>query len=144
MRQLGYFFALALVATLLLAPGASAQQMMDENQMTDDNQMVNGGRMDNNMMASPSASASATPSARAMGSTSATAMGSTSATATASATTTAAPSHHGGSVSSASAALGGELPKTGGVPLVPWASIGILALLVESGLVAARVVRRGS
>ena len=127
MRQLRYFVTLTLVATLVLASGASAQQMNDE-QMTDD------GRMENNMMASPSASTSATPSATAMVSTSA----------TASATTSATRSHHGGGGSSASAAFGGQLPRTGGVPLVPWVSMGILALLIGSGLVAARVGRRST
>jgi len=129
MRQLRYVVTLTLVATLVLAPGVSAQQMNDE-QMTDD------GRMDNNMMASPSASASVTPSA--------TAMASTSATTTASATTSATRSHHGGSGSSASAAVGSQLPRTGGVPLVSWVSMGILALLIGSGLAAARVGRRST
>jgi hypothetical protein len=127
MKQLRYFLALTLVATLVLAPGAAAQQMNDD-------QLMDDGRMDNNMMASPSASASATPSA--------TAMASTSATATASATSSAASMVAESDGSSASAAVGGQLPTTGGVPLVPWVSMGILALLIGSGLVAARLGSR--
>jgi cobalamin biosynthesis Mg chelatase CobN len=92
--------------------------------------------MSGNMMASPSASASASASATA----------STSASASPSATTTpsAPPSHHhGGGVSSASAAVGGRLPSTGGVPWVSsLVSVGALVLLVGFGLVAARLLRR--
>jgi hypothetical protein len=122
MRRLVYLAALALVATLVLAPGVTAQQM------NDDQMMDNGRMMDDHMMASPSPSASATPSATAA---------STSATATASAPR----SHHGVGGRSASAALGGRLPRTGGVPLVSLVSVGALALLTGSGLVAARMLR---
>ena len=131
MRRLVYMAALALVATLVLAPGATAQQMNGEHMMP------NGQMMDDNMMASPSASAGASTSATA----------SPSATPTASATLTAsAPRshhHHGGGSSSASAALGGQLPSTGGVPLVSLMSVGALALLLGLGLAAARLSRRG-
>jgi hypothetical protein len=123
MRRLVYLAALALVATLVLAPGVTAQQMNDD-QMMDNGRMMDDGRM----MASPSPSASATPSATAA---------STSATATASAPR----SHHGVGGRSASAALGGRLPRTGGVPLVSLVSVGALALLTGSGLVAARMLR---
>ena len=62
MRRLVYMAALALVAMVVLAPGAIAQQMngehmMPNGQMMDDSQMMGAN---NNMMASPSASASAT------------------------------------------------------------------------------------
>ena len=120
MRRLVYMAALALVATLGVAPGATAQQMNDDHMM-DDGQM-----MDANMMASPSASASASPSA----------------SATASATASAPRGHHGGGGSSASAAVGSRLPSTGGVPLVSLVSVGALVLLVGFGLAAARLLRR--
>jgi cobalamin biosynthesis Mg chelatase CobN len=156
MRRLLYIAALALMAILVLAPGAMAQQMnhqhmMPNGQMMDDNMMAspsasasatpsatnNGSTMSGNMMASPSASASASPSATA----------STSASASPSATTTAASAprshHHGGGVSSASAAVGGRLPSTGGLPWVSsLVSVGALALLGGFGFVAARLLRR--
>jgi hypothetical protein len=127
MRQLGYLAALTLVAMLVFAPIATAQQM------NNDQMMDNGRMMDDDMMVSPSASASATPSATA--STSATTTASTSAT------TSAARDDHGSGSSSASAAVGGKLPGTGGIPLV---SLGALALLLGSGLVAARLLRRST
>ena len=120
MRRLVYMAALALVATLGVAPGATAQQMNDDHMM-DDGQM-----MDANMMASPSASASA----------------SSSASATPTATASAPRGHHGGGGSSASAAVGSRLPSTGGVPLVSLVSVGALVLLVGFGLAAARLLRR--
>jgi len=122
MKRLVYMLALALVAVLVLAPGAMAQQMngqhmMPNGQMMDDSQMTNG-----NMMASPSASASATPSATANGR----AMG-------------------GNMMASPSAsAAGGLLPNTGGVPLVWLVSVGALALIVGAGLVALRLSRRST
>lgn len=106
MRQLGYLAALTLVAMLVFAPIATAQQMNNDDRMV-----------------SPSASASATPSA----------------SASTSAMTSAARDDHGSGSSSASAAVGGKLPGTGGTPLV---SLGALALLLGSGLVAARLLRR--
>ena len=127
MRQLGGLAALTLVAMLVFAPIATAQQMNND-------QMMDLGRMmDDDMMVSPSASASATPSATA--STSATTTASTSAT------TSAGRDEHGSGSSSASAAVGGKLPGTGGIPLV---SLGALALLLGSGLVAARLLRRST
>jgi hypothetical protein len=119
MRQLGYLAALTLVAMLVFAPIATAQQM------NNDQVMDNGRMMDDDMMVSPSASASATPSA----------------TASTSATTSAVRDDHGSGSSSASAAVGGKLPGTGGIPLV---SLGALALLLGSGLVAARLLRRST
>jgi hypothetical protein len=127
MRQLGGLAALTLVAMLVFAPIARAQQM------NNDQMMDNGRMMDDDMMVSPSASASTTPSASA--STSATTTASTSAT------TSAARDDHGSGSSSASAAVGGKLPGTGGIPLV---SLGALALLLGSGLVAARLLRRST
>src|SRR5215207_9983822 len=162
MRRVVYIAALALMAVLVLAPGAMAQQMNHQHMMP------NGQMMDDNMMASPSASASATPSATNNGSTmngnmmasaSASASASTSASAsplaTASTSVSASPSaattpsaprshHHGGGGSSASAAVGGRLPSTGGVSLVALVSAGALALLVGFGLVAARLLRRNT
>jgi hypothetical protein len=155
MRRLLYIAALALMAMLMLAPGAMAQQMPHQHMMS------NGQMMDDNMMASPSASASPYPSASATGNGSAmrgttmaspsasasvspSATASTSASASPSATTTpSAPRshHHEGGGSSASAAVGGRLPSTGGVSL-SLVSAGALALLVGFGLVAARLVRR--
>jgi hypothetical protein len=153
MRRVVYIAALALMAMLVLAPGAMAQQtnhqhMMPNGQMMDDKMMANpsasasatpsatnnGSTMGGNMMASPSASASAYPSASP----------STSASASPSATTTAsAPrSHHGGGGSSASAAAGGRLPSTGGVSLVSLVSVGAVTLLVGFGIVGARLLRR--
>ena len=138
MRRLVYLAALALVATLMIAPGATAQQMNDGHMMDNGQRMDDGRMMGDNMMASPSASASATasPSARA----SASASASTSATATASAP----QSHNGGGGSSASAAAGGRLPSTGGVPLVSLVSVGVLALFMGSELTAIRLLRRNT
>src|SRR5215213_7435445 len=59
MRRVVYIAALALMAVLVLAPGAMAQQMNHQHMMP------NGQMMDDNMMASPSASASASSSASA-------------------------------------------------------------------------------
>ena len=157
MKRLVYIVALALMAMLVLAPGAMAQQMnhqhrMPNGQMMDDNMMGspsasassypsasatgNGSTMSGNMMASPSASASAYPSASASASASAS---------PSAATTPSAPRshHHGVGGSSASVAVGGRLPSTGGVSLVSsLVSVGALALLVGFGLVAARLRRR--
>jgi LPXTG-motif cell wall-anchored protein len=150
MRRLVYIAALALMAMLVLAPGAMAQQMNHQHMMP------NGQMMDDNMMASPSASASATPSATNNGSTmngnmmaSPSASASASPSATASTSASASPSaprshHHGGGGSSASAAVGGRLPSTGGVSLVALVSAGALTLLVGFGLVAARLLRRNT
>ena len=142
MRRLAYIAAMALMAMLVLAPGAMAQQMNHQHMMP------NGQMMDDNMMASPSASASSFPSASASASANASpsATASTSASASPSVTTTpSAPrSHHhgGGGASSTSAAVGGRLPSTGGVPWVSsLVSVGALVLLVGFGLVAARLLR---
>jgi hypothetical protein len=145
MRRLVYMAALALVAMVVLAPGAIAQQMngehmMPNGQMMDDSQMM--GANNNNMMASPSASAGASTSASASPSASAYSSGSATPTATASAPRS--HHHHGGGGSSTSAVVGGRLPSTGGVPLVSLVSVGALALLLGSGLVAARLLRRSS
>ena len=150
MRRLVYLAALALVAMLVLAPGATAQQMNGKHMMPDGRMMDDAQMMDGNMMASPSPSASATPSStdngrmmddNMMASPSATASPSASASPSATATASAPLSHHGGSGSSASAAVGGRLPNTGGVPLV---SVGALAILMGSGLIAARLLRRST
>jgi LPXTG-motif cell wall-anchored protein len=52
MRRVVYIAALVLMAMLVLAPGAMAQQMNHQHMMP------NGQMMDDNMMASPSASRS--------------------------------------------------------------------------------------
>jgi len=150
MRRLVYIAALALMAMVVLAPGAMAQQMNHQHMMP------NGQMMDDNMMASPSASASATSSATDKGSTMSgnmmaspsasastysSASASPSATASTSATASVPQSHHGGDGSSTSAAVGGQLPSTGGVSLV---AVGALALLVGFGLVSARLLRRNA
>jgi hypothetical protein len=127
MRRLAYIVALALVAMFVLAPGAMAQQMKGQHMMPN-GQMMGA----NNMMASPSASASASPSVSAYSS------GSATPTATASAPR---GHHNGGRSSSTSAAVGGQLPSTGGVTLV---SVGALALLAGFGLAAARLLRRST
>jgi LPXTG-motif cell wall-anchored protein len=168
MRRVVYIAALALMAMLVLAPGAMAQQMnhqhmMPNGQMMDDNMMAspsasagatpsatnNGSTMGGKMMASPSASASSYPSASATSSASAypSATASTSASASPSATTTGSATrghHYGGGGNSASAAAGGRLPSTGGKSLATLVLVGALALLVGFGLVAARLLRRNS
>jgi LPXTG-motif cell wall-anchored protein len=84
------------------------------------------------MSASASMSASATPSA------------------TATAFAPRGHHHHGGGASSASSArsasatVDGKLPGTGGVPWVSLVSVGVLALLVGSGLLAYRLRRRST
>jgi len=138
MRRLVYLAALALVAMLVLAPGATAQQMNGKHMMPDGRMMDDGQMMGSNIMASPSASASASPSASASSSASA------SPTATATASAPRGHHHHGGGGSSASATVGGRLPSTGGVPLVSLVSVGALALLVGFGLAAARLLRRST
>jgi type IV secretory pathway TrbL component len=139
MRRLMYMAALALVATLVLAPGAMAHQMNGEHMMP------NGQMMDDNMMASPSASASATPSANnMMASPSASASASPSATPTASATATASTMPTASAARGDHGGVGSQLPRTGGVPLVSLVSVGALVLLVGSGLAAARLLRRST
>jgi LPXTG-motif cell wall-anchored protein len=167
MRRIVYIAALALMAMLVLAPGAMAQQMnhqhmMPNGQMMDDNMMAspsasagatpratnNGSTMGGKMMASPSASASSYPSASATSSASAypsATASTTSASVSPSATTTPSATrghHQGGGGSSASAAAGGRLPSTGGASLATLVSVGAVALLVGFGLVAARLLRR--
>jgi LPXTG-motif cell wall-anchored protein len=169
MRRIVYIAALALMAMLVLAPGAMAQQMnhqhmMPNGQMMDDNMMAspsasagatpsatnNGSTMGGKMMASPSASASSYPSASATSSASAypsATASTTSASASPSATTTGSATrghHYGGGGNSASAAVGGRLPSTGGKSLVSLVLVGALALLVGLGLVATRLLRRNS
>ena len=155
MRRLAYMVALALVAVLVLAPGATAQQMNGKHMMPDGTMMNDSQMMGGNTMASPSASASATPGAsnngrmrggNMMASPSASASASSSASATPTATASAPRSHnhHGGSGSSASAAVGGRLPDTSGVHLVSLVSVGALILLVGFGLAAATLLRRST
>ena len=127
MKRLASMVALALVAVLVLAPGATAQQMNGKHMMPDGTMMDNSQMMGGNTMMSPSASASA----------------SSSASATPAATASAPQSHHhrGGGGSSASAAVYGQLPDTGGTLLVP---VGALVLLGGFGLAATRLLRRST
>ena len=120
MKRLASMVALALVAVLVLAPSATAQQMNGKHMMPDGTMMDNSQMMGGNTMASPSASASATPNAsdngRMMGG-----------------NTMMSPS--------ASAAVYGQLPDTGGTLLV---SVGALVLLGGLGLAATRLLRRST
>jgi LPXTG-motif cell wall-anchored protein len=135
MKRLASMVALALVAVLVLAPGATAQQMNGKHMMPDGTMMDNSQMMGGNTMASPSASASATPKASA----------SSSASATPEATATAPQSHHhhSGGPSSASAAYG-RLPDTGGASMVSLVSVVALVLLGGFGLAATRLLRRST
>jgi hypothetical protein len=145
--------AVALVAVLVLAPGATAQQMNGKHMMPDGTMMDDSQMMGGNTMASPYASASATPSASDNGqmmggnmvvSPSASASASSSASATPTATAPQSHHHHGGGGSSASAAVDGRLPNTGGVSVVLLVSVGALVLLRGFGLVATRLLRRST
>jgi LPXTG-motif cell wall-anchored protein len=155
MRRLAYMVSLALVAVLVLAPGATAQQMNGKHMMPDGTMMDDSQMMGGNTMASPSASASATPSAsdngRKMGgttmmSTSASASASSSASVTPTATASAPQSHHhhGGGGSSVSSAVDGQLPDTGGASVGLLVSVGALVLLGGFGLAATRLLRRST
>jgi LPXTG-motif cell wall-anchored protein len=154
MRRLAYTVALALVAVLVIAPGARAQQMNGKHMMPDGTMMNDSQMMGGNTMASPSASTSATPSAsdngRKMGgttmmSTSASASASSSASATPTATASAPQSHHhGGGRSSVSAVVDDQLPDTGGASVELLVSVGALVLLGGFGLAATRLLRRST
>ena len=120
MRKYVALVLLAALATLVFAPAAMAQQMDDDNMGNDDNMMMEDDQMMQDDMMS-SASASAMPSASAM----------SSATSSASASP----------MSSASAS---SLPKTGGTPLLPLLPAAVMAVVVGSGVVAARLVRSNS
>jgi LPXTG-motif cell wall-anchored protein len=153
MRRLAYMVSLALVAVLVLAPGATAQQMNGKHMMPDGTMMDNSQMMGGNKMASPSASASATPNAsdngRMMGgntmmSPSASASASSSASATATASAPQSHHHHGGGGSSVSAAVDGQLPDTGGASVGLLVSVGALVLLGGFGLAATRLLRRST
>ena len=155
MRRLANMVALALVAVLVLAPGATAQQMNGKHMMPDGTMMDNSQMMGGDTMAIPSASASATPKAsdngrmagaNTMMSPSASASASSSASATPAATASAPQSHHhhGGGPSSASAAVYGRLPDTGGASMVSLVSVVALVLLGGFGLAATRLLRRST
>jgi hypothetical protein len=105
---------LVALALLVFAPAALAQEMGDEMMMEDEM-----------MMSSASASASAGSSASASAMMEEEMMGSASASATARATASA-------------------LPTTGGPQILPLLSVAALAVVVGSGLVAARLVRSNS
>jgi len=53
MRRLAYMVSLALVAVLVLAPGATAQQMNGKHMMPDGTMMDDSQMMGGNTMASP-------------------------------------------------------------------------------------------
>jgi cobalamin biosynthesis Mg chelatase CobN len=135
------------LAVLVFAPVTVAQS--DDMGMDDtgmgagkaDDMGVDDRGMDDNMMASPTSSASATASARATTSASASAMMSTSASASAS------PSSSASSMMSASptpSASTTALPDTGGAPLVPLMAAAVLILLAGTGIVAIPMMRRTS
>jgi LPXTG-motif cell wall-anchored protein len=128
MRRLASMVALALVAVLVLAPGATALQMNGKHMMPDGTMMDNSQMMGGNTMMSPSASASA----------------SSSATPAATASAPQSHHHHGGGGSSASAAVDGRLPDTGGASVVLLVSVGALVLLGGFGLAATRLLRRST
>jgi LPXTG-motif cell wall-anchored protein len=130
MRRLASMVALALVAVLVLAPGATALQMNGKHMMPDGTMMDNSQMMGGNTMMSPSASASASSSA--------------SATPAATASAPQSHHHHGGGGSSASAAVDGRLPDTGGASVVLLVSVGALVLLGGFGLAATRLLRRST
>ena len=132
MRKYVSLVLLAALALIVFAPAALAQQMED-NMMMEDSTMME----DNMMMDSASASASAMM----MDSASASAMMTDSASASASAMME--DEMMSGSAS-ASAMMGDDLPRTGGTPLLPLLSAAVLAVMVGSGLVAARLVRSHS
>ena len=118
MRRYVSLVLLAAMALLVFAPAAFAQQMEDEMMM--ENEM---------MMNSASASASAMSSA------------STSASASAMMEDEMMGGSASAMMASASAA---NLPSTGGTPLLPLLSAAVLAVMVGSGLLAARLVRNNS
>jgi hypothetical protein len=111
---------LAVIATLVFAPAAVAQQMEDE-MMGDDKMMEQEMMMEDDMMSSASASAMSSVSAMSSASAMDDEMMSGSASASASA-----------------------LPGTGGPQLLPLLSIAALVAIVGSGIVAARLVRTNS
>jgi hypothetical protein len=119
------------VAALIFSPVAVAQ---DDNPSADDRGMDDRGFDDDpdadDVMGSPAASASATSSAA------------STATATASATATAAATSGAGEEDMTSS-VGKTLPRTGGASLVSLVSGAALILLVGSGTLATRLVRRG-
>ncbi len=124
MRRYVSLVLVAALATLVFAPAALAQQMEGE-MMGDDMMMEESMMMEDEMMSS--ASASAMSSASAMdeemmsASSSASAMMGESASASASA-----------------------LPGTGGTPILPLLSAAVLAVMVGSGILAARLIRTNS
>ena len=114
------------LAALVFAPVAAAQT---EDRGMDEVRMEDRGVNDDNMMATPTATASTMSTASASTMSTASASASTSSTATATA--------KGGKSKSS-----GHLPRTGGMPLAPLLAVGALSLLMGSGLLAAGLVRR--
>jgi hypothetical protein len=132
MRKYVALLLLAALATLIFAPAAMAQQMEDDNMGNDDNMMMEDDQMmQDDMMSSASSSASASAMSSSSAMSSASPMSSASASASPSAS----------AMMSASAS---PLPKTGGTPLLPLLSAAVLAVMVGSGIVAARLVRGNS
>ena len=119
MRKYVSVVLLAALALLVFAPAALAQQMGDDNMMEDDMMM------EDEMMGSASASASA--------------MSSASASAMMEEDMMMEEEMMGSASASASA-----LPTTGGPQILPLLSVAALAMVVGSGLVAARLVRSNS
>jgi len=138
MRRSVLLLMVVALTMLVFAPVAVAQ---DDNPSADDRGADDRGMDDrgfddnpgaDDMMASPAASASAMSSATSTPSATATA------TATASATSTSKAGKD-----DATRSVGKALPRTGGPSPVALMSAAALALLVGSGLVATRLVRRG-
>jgi hypothetical protein len=153
MRRFLLFVFLAALIVLVFAPIAAAQtnyQGGGNQRMQGMNSggMGSGGMnsmgmdhnnmgMGHNMMASPASSASAGMMPSASASTTATPTATSSATASASPLASASASATG----SATAAPSHELPHTGGIPLVPLLSVGVLVMLAGSGVFTARLMR---
>jgi hypothetical protein len=127
MRRLALASLLALLVATVFAPAAVAQ--MNDDMNMDEDMMMNSASASSSAMSSASASASA------MSSASATAMDDDMMSASA------MDKKMNKKMMSASAS---PLPRTGGTPLMPLLSAGALALIAGSGILASRLVRRGS
>src|SRR5919199_5011688 len=117
MRRLALAGLLALLVAVVFAPAAVAQMM------------------DDSMMSSASASASAMSSASASASAMSSAMSSASAM---------GDQMMGGKGKKMMSASASPLPRTGGMPLMPLLSAAALALMAGSGILATRLARRRS
>ena len=117
MSRLALVAMMALLVAAVFAPAAVAKSHNDR--MMGDDEMM----MEDDMMSTASATATSSASASASAMSSASAMDEEMMSASASAS---------------------PLPRTGGISLMPLLSAGALALMAGSGILAARLVRRGS